>query len=73
MVTPDSLFGAFVLAVHHLRELQRVPLKEWSAAKAAALEKATAEVDSQLALFLARSVFRDEFSAVIDAASGGHN
>jgi len=73
MITPESLFGAFVLAVHQMRELQRVPLSSWSAAKAAALEKATVEVDSQIALFLARSVFKDEFSAVIDLATGGNN
>jgi len=73
VISPDSCFGAFILAVAHLRELQKTPLSQWSAAKAHQLDRATEEVDSQLKLFLARSVFADEYGAVIDALTGRNN
>jgi hypothetical protein len=73
MIRSDSLFGSFILAVAHLRELQRTPLHQWSAAKAHELDRATEEVDSQVALFLTRSIAADEFGQVIDAMEGRNN
>ena len=69
----DGLFGSFLWAVAHMRELQRVPLSEWSAGKAHQLDRATAEVDSQIQMFLTRSVMQDTFGPLIDAMHGEHS
>lgn len=69
----DGLFGSFIWAVAWMRQCQCVPLHEYSAAKAVELERATAEVDSQLKMFLTRSCLKDQFGPLIDAMEGGHN
>lgn len=73
MISPDSLFGSFLLAVARMRELQKTPLSKWSADKAHQLDRITADVDSQVKMFLTRSVFSDEFGAIIDAHAWGNN
>ena len=73
MIDPNGVYGQFILAVAYMRQLQRVPLKEWSAAKAHQLDRATAEVDSQLEMLLKRSVMHDQFADIIDALNAGCN
>jgi len=73
MISPDSVFGNFVLLVAFMRQLQCTALDEFSAAKAVELDRVTDEVDSQLKLFFTRSAMHDQFAALIDTHEAGAN
>jgi len=73
MISPDSVFGNFVVCVAFMRQLQTTPLKQWSAAKSAELDRITADVDEQLRMMLTRSVMADQFAAIIDQVHGEHS